>query len=106
MTRDGTDVVIASRRNPADVDLNVAGLSSGQEVCLVQAGDERPGVGPHNLESMKIDSGICQRDVQCGVIRVRTNFRATFRERVASPCEPPLVLSKRDVVPPQDAPTA
>src|SRR6267143_4362359 len=106
MTRDGTDVVIAPRHNPADIDLEMAGIASGQEVRLVQAGDERPRIGPHNLESVKIDSAIGQRDVQGGVIRVRTNFGASFRERITAASEPPLVLSKRDAVPTQVAPTA
>src|SRR5205807_7483235 len=106
MTRDRTDVVVAPGRDPADIDLDVADLPSGEEVGLVQAGDERSGIGPHNLESMKIDSRVGQRYVHGGVIRVCANFGAAFRERIASSGEPPLVLSKGDVVPRQDAPTA
>src|SRR5439155_13831853 len=52
---------------------------------------------------MKIDSRVDQCYLHGGVIRVRANFGATFRERIASTCEPPLMLPKRDVVSAQDA---
>src|SRR5207244_6354184 len=56
MTRDRTDVVVTPGRDPADIDLDVAGLPSAEEDGLCPARDERPGIGPRNLESMRVGS--------------------------------------------------